>query len=242
MKWSQITEVGLVRANNEDSLLICSDLGLFMIADGMGGHQAGEVASREALLYLEKQVRLLLAQITGWEQIMLAAMQNTNQYIYNLANQKVKWYGMGTTVTVCWLQKYDNRYGEVLLAHVGDSRAYLIRAATITQITEDHSLVGELIKNGSITVESSRDHPRQNVLTQAIGVLPGVDVALYQVSLDAGDKILLCTDGLTKHLPNRAINKIVHSTITPDEAVKKLANAALEQGGTDNVSVILIEV
>ena len=251
MRWSQITEVGLVRADNEDSLLICSDIGLFVVADGMGGHQAGEVASREALKYLEKQVRLILAQTNKWEQVMLDAMQKTNEHIYAMANQEIKWRGMGTTVTACLLQDPESKKsglnhsqgsGEVLVAHVGDSRAYVIRDDTIIQVTNDHSLVGELVKNGSITEELAHIHPKRNVLTQAIGVFPSVDVDLYKVPLYPGDRLLLCTDGLTNHLQRGEINKIVYSVKTPDEAVKKLANSALEQGGTDNVSVILIEV
>ncbi|MBM7855746.1 protein phosphatase [Desulfohalotomaculum tongense] len=237
MRWSQITEVGLVRPDNEDNLLICADIGLFVVADGMGGHQAGEVASREALLCLEEQVRKMLPEAGDRGQMMIQAMHRANKHVYDLASKNAGLHGMGTTVTACLLGDK-----EVLVAHVGDSRAYLLRDNKITQVTDDHSLVGELVKNGSITEELAQIHPKRNILTQAVGVLPSIDVDLYRIPLHKDDKLLLCTDGLTNHLKGSEINEIVNNSRDLNDAVKKLANAALEQGGTDNVSIILIEI
>ncbi|WP_031516182.1 Stp1/IreP family PP2C-type Ser/Thr phosphatase [Desulfofalx alkaliphila] len=237
MRWSQITEVGLVRSENEDSLLVCPDIGLFVVADGMGGHQAGEVASRQALVYLERYLRRELPNTADVGKLVVEAMEQANRHVYEMACNDANLQGMGTTVTACLLSG-----DTVYVAHVGDSRAYLLRGNTIKQVTDDHSLVGELVKNGSITEDLAQVHPRRNVLTQAVGAMTNVEVDLYKLVLYKGDRLLLCTDGLTNHLVGKEIHAIVSSVDTPDEAVKKLANAALEQGGTDNVSIILIEI
>ncbi|MTI79808.1 MAG: Stp1/IreP family PP2C-type Ser/Thr phosphatase [Firmicutes bacterium] len=237
MQWSQITEVGLVRPENEDNLLVCEDIGLFVVADGMGGHRAGEVASREALLALEKELRQMINREVQIDQAMVDAMKNANKHVYKMASKDADLNGMGTTVTACLVQEK-----EVLMAHVGDSRTYLMRDNQIIQVTDDHSLVGELIKNGTITEELAQIHPQRNVLTQAVGVSSDIDVDIYKVPLYKGDKLLLCTDGLTNHVKGIEIFSIVNSADNVAAAVKELANAALDQGGTDNVSIILIEI
>ncbi|MEG6615243.1 Stp1/IreP family PP2C-type Ser/Thr phosphatase [Peptococcaceae bacterium 1198_IL3148] len=237
MKWGQITETGLVRPNNEDNLLICPDIGLFVVADGMGGHRAGEVASKQALTYLEKQLRLALSYSNDLAEKLKETITKVNQYIYEMSCQDNSLQGMGTTITACLIK--DDL---AMVAHVGDSRAYLIRDNTIKQVTDDHSLVGELVKNGSISEELAQVHPRRNVLTQAIGVSPNVDADIYQVPLQARDQLMLCTDGLTNHLTRSDILKTVATTQDPQRAVKQLADAALSQGGTDNITIILIEI
>ncbi|MBO8136584.1 MAG: Stp1/IreP family PP2C-type Ser/Thr phosphatase [Desulfotomaculum sp.] len=237
MQWSLITEIGLVRKDNEDNILACPDIGLFVVADGMGGHQAGEVASHEALLCLEKEIRRMLPHSNNLGEMMVKAMHRANKHVYDLAKQDSALSGMGTTVTACMIVNQ-----EVIVAHVGDSRAYLLRDNNIMQVTNDHSLVGELIKNGSITEELAQIHPKRNVLTQAVGVSPTLNVDLYKIALQDNDRLLLCTDGLTNHLKKNEIYQIVNESRNLDEAVKSLANAALEQGGTDNVSIILIEL
>lgn len=237
MKWSQITEVGLVRPGNEDSLLISPDLGFFMLADGMGGHNAGEVASQQALKYLEQKVRMLLPKADDVGKMLVEALQETNAFLYQMACQDSELEGMGTTVTACLVQN-----NEALIVHVGDSRAYLLKGDSITQITQDHSLVGELVKNGDISEELAQVHPRRNVLTQAVGVFPEVSADLYRLQLQRGDLILLCTDGLTNHLNRLQIQNIVSDASSLEQAVRNLTAAALEQGGTDNISIILIEV
>lgn len=235
MRWGQITEVGLVRPNNEDSLLICPDIGLFVVADGMGGHRAGEVASRKALAIFEQQLRARLAENTDIKQAMLQGVDEVNRQIYQISLQDSALQGMGTTITACLVQEH-----RALVAHVGDSRAYLIRNKEVSQITNDHSLVGELVKSGSITEELAQVHPRRNVLTQAVGVTNTVDIDLYTVPLLKDDQILLCTDGLTNHVKRDEIFNIIENIVDPQQAVKKLANTALEQGGTDNITIILI--
>ncbi len=238
MRWSQISEVGLVRSGNEDSVLVAPDIKFFMLADGMGGHQAGEIASQQALQYLERKVRQMLPKSTGnVSQMLVEALEETNAYIYELAGKDTRLKGMGTTVTACLLQQ-----NEALVVHVGDSRAYLLRDNQITQITQDHSLVGELVKSGDISEELARVHPHRNILTQAVGVSLKINVDLYHVPLQKKDRILLCTDGLTAHLYKNEIKEIVTAAPSLEQAVRALTDAALEQGGTDNLSIILIEV
>lgn len=237
MKWGQITEVGLVRQNNEDSLLICPDIGLFTVADGMGGHRAGEVASHKALVIFEQELRKHLAENMDIKEALVQGVREVNKQIYQLSLQKPELKGMGTTVTACLLQ---NR--QAFLVHVGDSRAYLLRDNEVTQITNDHSLVGELVKSGSITEELAQVHPRRNVLTQAVGVTDTVEIDLHTVSLMKGDQILLCTDGLTNHVKREEISEIIKDIPDPQQAVHELANRALAQGGTDNITIILINI
>ncbi|MCD5405905.1 MAG: Stp1/IreP family PP2C-type Ser/Thr phosphatase [Desulfotomaculum sp.] len=249
MKFAQITETGIVRENNEDSLLVCPDIGLFAVADGMGGHRAGDVASREALKYLEKQVRLLIERKDELRNILSEAMHRTNQFIYNMAKSEPKWHGMGTTITTCFIpealktsKRSQDNASSVFIAHVGDSRAYLIMDNGIVQITSDHSLIEEMLRDGIITEDIARVHPARNVLTKAIGILETVNVDLYEVLVFRGNKILLCTDGLTGHVQCSEINEIVLEFRNIDDAAKKLVEIALKRGGTDNISVILIEM
>lgn len=235
MRWGQITEVGLVRPNNEDSFLICPETSLFVVADGMGGHQAGEVASSKALAIFEQELtKHLDANIAG-KQAMLQALNHVNKQIYQMSLQDKLLRGMGTTITACLLQQH-----EALLAHVGDSRAYLLRDGTASQITNDHSLVGELVKSGSITEEIAQVHPRRNVLTQAVGVTETIKIDFYHVPILKGDQILLCTDGLSNHVKRKEITSIIENITDPQQAVRRLADAALEKGGTDNITLILI--
>jgi protein phosphatase len=236
MKWGQITEIGLVRTNNEDNLLICPDLGLFVVADGMGGHLAGEVASQQALIYFEKQLRLALAHTNDIIDTLKQVVTAVNQHIYDMSCREEGLQGMGTTITGCLIQN-----GQAYVVHVGDSRAYLVRENNISQVTNDHSLVGELVKSGSITEELAQVHPRRNVLTQAIGVSLTVEVDVYSVLLQPEDRIILCSDGLTNHLTRSDILQNI-TGLEPQQAVRKLTDAALSQGGSDNITVILIEI
>lgn len=236
MRWAQITDNGLVRALNEDSLCISPAIGLFAVADGMGGHRAGEVASSMALQLLEQNLgqRLKTGEKPG--DALVNSVKQTNQVIYELANQNPEWTGMGTTVTACLRQG-----SEVFIAQVGDSRAYLLRNGGITLLTEDHSLVQELLRNGEITEEQAFLHPQRNILTRALGTKPFVEVDLYRVAVIPGDLLLLCTDGLTEHLRSEDIFFTVKKSLDIDAAVQSLLEKALQLGGSDNITVILVE-
>lgn len=237
MKWSQASEVGLVRRINEDSLVIVPDLGLFAVADGMGGHQAGEVASRMALEELVRFIRPRLSRNGDPGDLLARGVQEANRLVYQLSCASAGCRGMGTTISAAILRDRD-----LFLAHVGDSRIYLLRGNKIWQITEDHSLVQEMVRIGGLTAEEAWNHPRRNVLTRALGTEPRVRVDSLHVKLQAKDRVILCTDGLTGHLRPAEIGALVQQNPELQKAVKVLVQTALDRGGTDNITVILVAV
>lgn len=225
----------MVRKQNEDCLCVVPDLALFAVADGMGGHLAGEVASRMAVDSLTRQVRR--GDKGDDTENLLEGVRLGNSDIYKASRDDGTCRGMGTTLTAALI-----RDGELILAHVGDSRAYIIRGGKIHPLTEDHSLVQEMIRNGGITREQARDHPHRNVLTRALGTDPLVDVDLIRTGLEKGDIILLCTDGLYGMVEDSRILDLAWSAEGPDQAVELLVREALERGGIDNISVIVVEM
>lgn len=237
MRWAFATDTGCVRPNNEDSLLVRPDLGLFAVADGMGGHRAGQVASQEALKSLEKSVEKRLREGENPSNALVEAMKEANRSVFEMSSRLPGCTGMGTTVTAALI---GGTCGYV--AQVGDSRAYLLDPDGINLITQDHSFVWELVKKGGLTEEEAMCHPRRNVLTRALGVQPVLDVDLYQVDLLPGHILLLCTDGLTEYLKAGDILSVVKNAGKIEEAVNELIGQALRAGGADNVSVILIKI
>jgi len=238
MKWSKLSHIGLVRKTNEDSSLVCEELQLLAVADGMGGHQAGEVASRLALDtisdYLFENKGHIDANPAG---VLREALEEANQKIFRQAQQEPDYHGMGTTITAALLPP-----GKMCLAHVGDSRAYLIRGGDIRLVTDDHSLVNELIKNGGITEDEASRHPHRNVLTRAIGSSAGVDVDIYEETTLPGDILLLCTDGLSNLLNPDEIREMVAAAPSLDGGAGNLVDQALARGGSDNITVVLCRV
>ncbi|TLN08513.1 Stp1/IreP family PP2C-type Ser/Thr phosphatase [bacterium] len=235
MKWSKASHIGLVRKTNEDNSLVCEDLQLLAVADGMGGHQAGEVASRVALDTVSAYVTQNSGDIAANPGAVLQkALAEANQKIYRQARQESGYHGMGTTITAAILLP-----GKAYLAHVGDSRAYLIHGGEIRLVTDDHSLVNELVKNGGITVDEASRHPQRNVLTRAVGSSAGVDVDLYEEATVRGDILLLCTDGLSNLLSPGEIRDIVTGVASLEEGTARLVELALAGGGADNITVIL---
>lgn len=240
-----ISDQGRIRPNNEDRYLILdeSPLLLLAVADGMGGHAAGEVASsmtldvirsyldshRQKLLQAAAQGKTLLPYLG--EMLALA-----NAQILQSSGENSEYNGMGTTLTMI-LHVLEMSW----LAHIGDSRAYLFREQSIQQLTEDHTLVSQLVKNGQIRAEEASDHPQRNILTRALGTDkdPGFDI--IPLSLRKGDRLLLCTDGLHSHVGAEEIAGIIAESSNREEAVKKLVNLANARGGTDNITVILAE-
>lgn len=236
MKWAYITDTGLVRALNEDSLCISEQDSFFAVADGMGGHRAGEVASKLTLQLLKSELDKRLSSGEKAEQALVNSIKEANRSLYEMSVKNSEWQGMGTTVTACL--KQDE---QILIGQVGDSRAYLLRDNTISQLTEDHSLVQELVRSGSITDEEAFSHPQRNVLTRAIGIGLVLDVDLYHLSVLPGDQILLCTDGLTRYMRQDDLLIAVNAAPDLDSAVKDLLKAATHSGGADNITIILIE-
>jgi protein phosphatase len=225
------THVGKVRQNNEDSLIVIEPE-TFVVADGMGGASAGEVASQ---MLVEVVKNFLSKTPAPWdENILSKAIHLANDKILDLARQNEEYNGMGTTATILSLNGT-----QAYFAHVGDSRLYLLRNKILKQITEDHSYVETLIRRGEITAEEARVHPMKNVLIQAVGVIPEIYVDMSNFTTAKGDIFLLCTDGLTNMVDDATIAEILQTASEPADA---LIEAALQAGGKDNVTVIVAGV
>lgn len=244
LKYGAYSHRGKVRERNEDSYYIPSCKykidGLFMVADGMGGHRAGDVASKmvvgEITSYFKQHLDNI-ATIEDVRDIMHQSIEKANKVVYDYSLMDEKYEGMGTTLTMAYF--FD---GKVCIAHVGDSRGYLFRDQTVNQITRDHSLVQELLENGSITREEMDHHPQKNVITRALGTDKDVEIDYYQIDLKDGDIILLCTDGLIAHVDIEYVgNSITLTDCDADDLAKALVRKALEGGGIDNITVIIVK-
>ncbi|MBI2069407.1 MAG: Stp1/IreP family PP2C-type Ser/Thr phosphatase [Elusimicrobia bacterium] len=246
LKWTVASksDQGKVRSNNEDNLLVDESIGLLVVADGMGGHQSGEVASRMATQILAENLKNLVKSGAVPEKTNPNVSAQTNQLAFcvRLANQAIfeasKRYaqdrGMGTTLSALWLHD-----GYCSLAHVGDSRAYIARNGTLEQITRDHSLVMDQVRQGLITQEEAASSNLQHVLSRALGVAETVEADAEEHPLMDGDFLLLCTDGLTRMVSEKEIKTIIDSARNPDSISETLVEAANAAGGKDNVSVIV---
>lgn len=241
MQISFQTDVGKKRNSNQDYVAIFKNkagITLAILADGMGGHQAGDVASKMAVEGMgEKWQETTLTSPEKACSWFVAAIQSANEAVYNLGQEKIELQGMGTTI-VC-VAVFEEEFA---LAHVGDSRMYLVRDHEITQLTEDHSLVNELVRSGEITKEMAATHPRRNVLTRSVGMPGSVEVDIASHFYKAGDYLLLASDGLTNMLADDVIKWIIDEPITLDEKVAKLISGANDAGGADNITVLLIEI
>jgi len=227
------TDTGLVRERNEDSHLVCPDRGLFAVADGMGGHQAGEVASQLAVGVLDRLIGDLSAADPGT--LLDQAAREANRAIFDIAPREADKAGMGTTLTAAVVR------GNWLYAvHIGDSRLYLRRDGTFRLLTGDHSVVAELVKCGGLTTDEALHHPQRHVLTRALGTCPDVQVDLLKQQLIPGDQLLLCTDGLSNLVNESEMEKILGGRW--DEVTADLVHLALDQGGYDNITVVVVEV
>ncbi len=228
---AKVTDTGRKRRRNEDSL-VCEPP-LFAIADGMGGAQAGEVASRLAAAALIEG-----GSGARGEERIFELIQDANRRVFDRSSTDPNASGMGTTMTVA-LVDGDN----VSFGHVGDSRAYLIRDGRMEQLTEDHSLVNELLKSGKLTREEAEIHPQKSVITRAVGTDPDVDVDTFTVAGRNGDLFLLCSDGLTDLVAEREIFELVERhRADMDRALRALVKEANRGGGDDNITVVAFEI
>jgi protein phosphatase len=227
-----ISHPGRKRRHNEDSYVI--EPPLFVIADGMGGAKAGEVASGLAVSAVEAEQ----ADGARGEQRVTELIEEANRRVFRRASEDREAYGMGTTMTVALVE--DDK---VAFGHVGDSRAYLIRDGQLDQLTDDHSLVAELVRGGKLTPEEAESHPQRSVITRALGTEPDIDVDTFTVEAEPGDVFMLCSDGLTTMVDDETILDEVEQNRTDlREAAKALVNAANRGGGEDNITVIFFEV
>lgn len=237
---ASMSDMGRVREINEDSFC-CAELScnmsLLIVADGMGGHNAGEVASKIAVKTLSQYViENIKAGIPEDElvEVLQEGIQKANSDIYQESLKNSAYSGMGTTVTSAIVSQ-----DQLVVGHVGDSRAYILKHNKLKRITRDHSLVEELIMNGTITEAQAMHHPQKNIITRALGVEDSVDIDIERLKIDTGDMVLLCTDGLTNMLEESKIEDILLKFENPDDAVQKMVEMANEAGGQDNITVLL---
>ena len=226
------TDVGKRRTNNQDAIKVNEALSLFVVADGMGGHQAGEVASQMTVEILERYIQEHLNVLTP-ETCIVEALVEANKRVYLKSLEVEDYRGMGTTCSVV-LFKDD----ELHIGHVGDSRVYFIDDE-IKQITRDHTLVDDLLHMGEISKEEALVHPKRHVITRAIGTDPTVEVDYQTVEQTNLKKILICSDGLTETMNDKEIINMVN-THSIEDSVEKLIALANDRGGTDNISVVLL--
>lgn len=234
LRWGSATDVGRVRQNNEDNLVVASPL--FAVADGMGGHAAGEVASQIAVNRLEAAFAEH-ATIDG----LVDAVRAANRAVYDQGRDQPDHRGMGTTLTAAALVEVDGDE-QLAVVNVGDSRGYLLRDGELSQITEDHSLVEEMVRSGQLSAEEAQVHPRRNVVTRVLGIEPDVDVDVFPVVPFRGDRILLASDGLFNEVTDAQIASTLRRLADADEAARELVKLARDHGGNDNITVIVIDV
>ncbi len=232
------TDVGIVRSGNEDSYLMSSERGLFVIADGMGGHAAGEVASEMAARIVAEEFRPVRG-MTDQEMMaqMVAAIRAANGAVFKRTLSEPDKRGMGTTATVMSL--LPRRY---LIGQVGDSRAYLLRGGVLTQLTKDHSYVQEQVDAGRLTPEDARTHPYANVITRCVGSSEDVVPDLYIGTLEPHDLVLLASDGLTGMIDDEELREILMSELDLEPKVDSLITAANRRGGLDNITTVLVRI
>lgn len=242
LKFAAGTDRGLVRELNEDSYRILPGSSqspcVFIVADGMGGHNCGEVASRMAVEHLSEVITGDGTGICSSEDVgagLRRFVEDTNRAVYEKSLERPEVNGMGTTLTAAVINE-----NTITAAHVGDSRLYLIRNGKMTQLTEDHSYIGELVKNGSLTREEAEHHPGKNIITRAIGSSPDLEVDILSREIEKNDIFLLCTDGLTNMLEEAEIYDVI-ARREPETACSELIEAARAKGGEDNITVIVIK-
>ena len=244
-----VTDLGRVRTNNEDCFRIVESLSLFVLADGMGGEAHGEVASAMAV---ETIVKFCMEQGAGAGAALLAnaepswtektkrltsAVHLANKTIYEAAEAHPEQHGMGATLTAAWIDG-----SKLSIAHVGDSRAYLLRSGNLQQLTTDHSLVAEQVRRGILTPAEAEESEMQSVLLRALGALPDIEVDTDEHILFARDILMLCCDGLTRMVTEPEIAGTLQAEIDPTKAAEKLIALANERGGVDNITVIVVRV
>lgn len=225
------TDVGRVRQGNEDSYLVKEPL--FAVADGMGGHIAGDVASATAVDLIAERADESMPRNTAE---LASIVRGANTAIWEKAQNDPALRGMGTTCTLALLNEH-----EIHIAHVGDSRAYLYRGQELSQVTEDHTLVSRMVREGRLKPEEAERHPQRSIITRALGVDADVEVDELSLEVAEGDRLLLCSDGLTSMIGHDDLHEVLSTQADPNAAAEELVARALEAGGEDNVTVVLID-
>ena len=229
------SDVGMRRTANEDAYALAPALGLYLVADGMGGHVAGQLASRLAAEQMVEGLERVADRDATLTEKLRYCVDAANHHVYATAQDKPEVAGMGTTLVAVLAGG-----GRLALAHVGDSRAYLVRGGRIRQLTDDHSLVAELVRRREISPDDAHGHPHRHVLTRAVGVRRAVDPDLAELTPAPNDVIVLCSDGLTTHVQDPEIAACVAAEGDLDAACARLVGLANARGGDDNITVALV--
>lgn len=229
-RYGLLTDIGRVRTHNEDALL--AEPPLFAVADGLGGHQAGEIASTIAI-----ETLVANAPLHADSKALARAIHAANRAVIEAADERAGRSGMGTTLTATIV---EGRH--IAIAHVGDSRAYLMRDGQLQQLTEDHSMVADMIRLGQLTEEEARFHPNRSVITRALGTDPNMSADTYDIETVGGDRLLLATDGLFGMLRDSEIAEVLAGNPDPQDAARSLVAAANEAGGQDNITVVVVDI
>lgn len=239
MNYSVLTDIGRARSQNQDAVFATDEAvgslpNLFVVADGMGGHKAGEYASNQAIALVKREV----ASDTESEpvQIINQGITTANNSIYEEAAQDATKSGMGTTMVVATI--FDHH---MCVCNVGDSRLYVYREGQLQQITQDHSVVGEIVRKGEMPKEQARNHPKRNLITRAVGAEKEIRVDFFDETLADGDLVLMCTDGLTSMVEEKQIEEVLASAVPLQEKADCLVELANDNGGRDNITIIIIE-
>ena len=232
-----LTDVGCLRTNNEDGFGYDLATNIFVVCDGMGGMAAGEVASATAVKELVEHFAQGAGSDASTEDRLFRAIVHANQQVYQMAQSNEELRGMGTTlVSVC----IEGR--RLLIGNVGDSRAYFMRGGVCAQITNDHSFLAEQVRKGTMNIEEAKASPLQSVITRAIGTAETVEPDIFTGDLEAGDIVLLTSDGLTRYADAKAIAALILSCSTLAEACQALIDRAKQQGAVDNVTCLLVQL
>ena len=239
MKVFSATEIGQKRHMNQDFIFTSEEPvgnlpNLFVVADGMGGHNAGDFASRYGVSVLVETVRK--DKNFNPVKVMRNAIEAANREVFSQSRNDPSMAGMGTTMVVCTVVG-----GYAYIANVGDSRLYLAGSDSMTQITQDHSLIAEMVRLGELTPEEGRNHPDKNIITRAVGTNEDVKIDFFDVKLDTGDQILMCSDGLSNMVEDQRIFEILKGEDTEADKAQVLVDEANANGGRDNIAVIVVE-
>lgn len=247
MKYGVKSHKGMIRELNEDSYNVIFGTSktinaAFIVADGMGGYSAGEVASKMAVDYISQCIESIESILENLDkedlpQFVERIIEDANNIIYEKSSEPGQYCGMGTTLVIAIF--LDT---EIIIGHVGDSRAYMVRNGNIKQLTTDHSYVEELIKNGSLTRGEAENHPQKHVITRALGCFEKVEADVCSYDIFGDDVFILCTDGLTNMISDDKIKKIVEEQEDPQAACTELVEIANKNGGNDNITVVVVRV
>lgn len=239
-----LSDIGLVRQNNEDVWLEMPEERFYILADGMGGHQAGEIAAKEAVVALSdafkkafKKGSKATKDLVDAQHYIEKGIQHANNVVYKMSRIHESLRGMGTTLCCIYFHEQG-----LVIGHVGDSRIYRLRGKELVQLTEDHSLLRELVEQGQLSEQQAGDFLYKNIITKAIGTEPFVEPTVNLEDVEKGDKFLMASDGLTDLLSSEEIETILNEIPDNQQAAKQLVSAAKSNGGHDNITVLLIEV